>query len=253
MIRLAYERAGHEYNGTIWVQIWPTRGFMPEEEFEGYTFSRMMSRLASVLRKYEQCDHLVLERKEIEDSSYEMSPTEVQQLREDPAAAISSMQVPDRTVVVRDPEKLVCYPKDEPVMQSLLRAGHDTMADAFGYYTYFRLRDGKIECPYDGRWKEYSVVTAFGTPGVFYKGLDSDEPGALWFSPDIVDENWSRTFTKTLLDVWEKKGLSRYFLPRRWNKSGPWISHEELKQKYETYLKEKEDATDRAASGSDTP
>jgi hypothetical protein len=36
-----------------------------------------------------------------------------------------------------------------------------------------------------------------------------------------------------------EKQKTRYFLPRAWNTSGPWISHDDLKKLYENYLKEK--------------
>jgi hypothetical protein len=198
----------------------------------------MMSKLAKKVRTfYCGVPNVILHRFEV-SGEYKLSESTVQLLNDDPAAAIRSMSHPDRKVVI---PRIVCAPKDELVTQSLLRAGHETLADAFGFYTYFRLKNGKIECPHDGRWKEYSVVTAYNTPGVYYQGPVTDEYSTLWFSPNIVNEKWARTFTKTLLDVWKKKGLSRYFLPRAWNKSGPWISHEDLKQKYETFCKEREE------------
>ena len=47
---------------------------------------------------------------------------------------------------------------------------------------------------------------------------------------------WAVVRVETLLD----KKYERYFLPRAWNTSGPWITHEDLQKKHEQYIKEKQ-------------
>jgi len=242
-VMLEYGREGTAYHAMLWVEVEPNKGYALKERLEGVTFAQLMTRLAREAREQREwghdVEHVELQRLELEGSVYAMAPSEIAQLIEDPAAAIRSMREPDRTVVVRDLKKPTTSKEREQV-HPRLRAGHDTLADAFGRYIYFRLRSGRIECPYDGRWKEYTTLVSDGTPSVFYEGPVTEKYRSLWFSPRIVNEIWARTFTETLLDVGEKKGLSRYYLPRQWNESGPWISHEDLQVKYEAYCKERD-------------
>jgi len=236
--RMEYVRDGENYSGSIWAQIDPAMSYLCELKLTGVSFAQLLTHLARCVRRVDECEGVALMYLGA-SNEYAMSPSEIRQLRDDPAAAIRSMREPDRVVIVRDLKKATT-PKERELVHPQLRAGHDTLADAFGRYIYFRLRSGRIECPYDGRWKEYTILVSDGSPSVFYEGPTTEEYRSLWFSPRIVNETWARTFTETLLDVGEKKGLSRYYLPRQWNESGPWISHEDLQVKYETFCKERD-------------
>lgn len=245
-VMLEYRREDTTYSGMLWAEVEPNKGYALKLRLEGVTFAYMMTRLARELREQRECghdvEHVELHRLELKGSVYAMAPQEIAELIHDPAAAIRSMHEPDRIVVVRDLKGEYPTPRERDLVHPRLRAGHDTLADAFGRYVYFRLRDSRIECPYDGRWREYNRLVSDGSPSAFYEGPVTEEYRTLWFTPRIVNENWARTFTETLLDVGKKKGLSRYYLPRGWNESGPWISHADLKQKYETFCKERDDA-----------
>jgi hypothetical protein len=54
--------------------------------------------------------------------------------------------------------------------------------------------------------------------------------------PDYERVVWVRFSVHDLLEL----NKERYYLPRVWNTSGPWISHEDLQKKYREYLKERE-------------
>jgi hypothetical protein len=239
-IMLEYGREGTAYHGMLRAEVAPTKGYALVARLEGLTFAQLMTRLARELRAQREwgndVKHVELHRLELEGSVYAMAPSEIAQLIEDPAAAIRSMHEPDRVVMIRD--KKFGEPLISKVMRAQLRAGHDTLADAFGDFVYCRRRDdGNIECPYCGRWGKLTpsvtetdqVVFGCAKCGTNYGGIE--EITRCWFTVHI----------QLLLSA-EK---DRYFLPRRWNKSGPWISHEELKQMYETFCKERDDVEPR--------
>lgn len=104
-----------------------------------------------------------------------------------------------------------------------LRAGHDTLADAFGEKLYCSTRDNSVECPVCGRWHRISAQKI--TVGCVTGLLLSYE----------MRDNWAVASIEELLATQR----TRYFLPRAWNTSGPWVSHENLQKKYDEYLKEK--------------
>lgn len=146
-------------------------------------------------------------------SPVELTREECAELRVDPVAFAKARSPGPVVVHVRDEVK----PTDS--VKFIVRAGHDTLADALGDELYIRIKDGKLESPFDGRWKEELYP---------------------WISPNKMSENWAAIPTKTLLSVGEKQGINRYYFPRMWNEPGPWISHENLKKKYDEFTKERE-------------
>jgi hypothetical protein len=123
----------------------------------------------------------------------------------DPAAAIQELSPPPRRVIVRSPVAVSATATVQPVF----RAGADTLADAFGEEVYLKVRDGRFEDPATGRWVP------------------------LGFEQKLVGE-WVRVAITDLLGL----PADRFFLPRRWNVSGPWITRAALLEKYEEYMKE---------------
>jgi hypothetical protein len=237
-IMLEYGREGTTYHGMLRAEVAPTKGYALVARLEGLTFAQLMTRLARELRAQREwgndVKHVELHRLELEGSVYAMAPSEIAQLIEDPAAAIRSMHEPDRTVVVRDLKKPTTAAERE-LVHPRLRAGHDTLADAFGDWTYLRMRSEQgVECPFCGRWT--TVYCYFGGPFEFLCGACSPSIAYTVYGEPV--DGWFKVKTSELL-IYD---VERYFLPRRWNKSGPWISHEELKQMYETFCKERDDA-----------
>jgi len=199
-------------------------------DFRGVTFPRMMSRLASFIRDYEIKD-VVLSRKEKEGSEYVLDEGTVALLRTDPAAAIRSMTHPHRIVKRKDRENI-------SMSSSLLRTGHDTLADAFGVTVYFRKQEDQVECPACGRWKMELRELSTGPLGNT-KTAVCDCGAKLLVA---VQDRWACT------DIGNLNGLrvDKYFLPRKWNEGGPWITHEALWKKYELFEEERDNAAIRA-------
>lgn len=220
-IKLSYGRVGELYDGSIWVQVYPTRGFLSRFEFEGYSFPRMMSKLAEFIREYEETT-VVLTRTEANGSHYRLDAETVDLLRTDPAAAISHMMPESRLVVIRNEMKTTSQPPS-----GLLRAGHETIAASFGDELYCEVNQaGKIECPGCGRW----------TP-VTSKWLSCTSPRcAVRVRGIMTGKSWFVVSTETMLSL----KLSRYYFPRNWNPKKGWISWDELNEMYETFKKERE-------------
>ena len=133
-------------------------------------------------------------------------------LRTYPHRYIEALSPEPRRIVLRVDDKVSM---GSAVMTSI-RAGVDTFADAFGDRLYFRYKGGKVESPLTGRWIE--------------------EDGQLFDCEE--HERWLSLSTDQLLHTQRE----RYFIPRAWNTSGPWITHEDLQKKYDKYIEEKENA-----------
>jgi hypothetical protein len=189
--------------------------------FQENRFAQMMSILARAVRSVDECEVFIYHYEA--PNEIRLDDATVDLLRKDPAAAIRSMQFPAQVVQVRD----------ETVVPIGLRSGHDTLADAFGDQIYCRSIRVAVECPGCGRWM-----------GPYLKDTTQQDCYLLCGSCDLVlkgeyiNERWYAVAIEALLSL----GLHKYYLPRLWNKAGPWISHGDLKQMYETYLKEKKDA-----------
>lgn len=145
-------------------------------------------------------------------------------LREDPVAFLRMMdpvlgrpQRLDVSMSTRKEHPQVLKPQPIP-------AGYDTIAESFGDDVYIRRRHlssdevALYESPLTGRW-----VPA-GEIGTWTVG---------------VNNRWGRVMVKNLLSTDEP----RFFLPRAWNKDGPWISREALQEKYDEFCKEREECT----------
>lgn len=207
------------FTGDIWLEAAPTRGRILLCTFNRWTFSRMMSNLASEIRELKEVE-VILSRTE-KPLDQVMDNSLVEQLRTDPAAAIQAMSPPHR-VVKR-------APKTEASAGSKLRAGHDTLADAFGDDVYLQRRADDIECPGCGRWtlrigdsyssKEHWAGCACGMGLIV-----------------CLEGKWAYSDTMLLLD----QPFDRYFIPRKWNESGSWISHGDLKKKFEDFKQERD-------------
>lgn len=169
--------------------------------FESLTYASMITKLAGLARRYPAAEVY------LRTGTAERSlPSELSQLlREDPVAYIRATSLPDIKVVVGKSPKTQTTP---------LRAGYDALAETIGERVYARYRRGQVESPITGRW----------------------EPIAGWLGTNgsIEGERWFGISTQALLGLDEP----RYYLPREWNESGPWISHGSLKRKYETFLRE---------------
>lgn len=155
-----------------------------------------------------------------------IGPEMVELLRNDPTRFIAAHTIPDR-VVVLSPDKQGRISKLAQKMNvpkgSELRAGHATLADAFGDVTYLNMRDGRVEHPITGRWCPCATLE-MELNLHFLEAINTD------------DGSWLTVRTEELLQVHHAMG---FYLPRAWNKTAPWISREALQQKFDNYNKEK--------------
>lgn len=177
--------------------------------FEDFSFARAVRRFAGIAIEHPEAA-LFMMRLEQKPKPVAMHLNEAQSkaLREDTEAFIQELSPPPQRVVIR---KTSTVSVGDAVT---FKAGADVLADAFGDEVYIRRRGEMYESPITGRW------------------VSAGEIGAWTLS---VNESWASVPTHLLLA--EKK--DRYFLPRAWNTSGPWISHADLEKKYFEYLKEK--------------
>lgn len=236
-IKLSYGMDTETRLYDAWFDVTSGTEFHKSELFER-TFSQVMTQLARFIRDFKGDVDVVLHRTEVKDSQYKLDEETVKLLNDDPAMAVRTMTVPDRIIYVRDnrPERI----------SSGLLTGHDVLANAFGDSIYCRNCEGRIEDPVTGRWIEpMRSMRKLGLCVVY----DTKE-GRIQELHCTGEEGWYRIKTEDLLRL---KDVERYFLPRKWNKSGPWISHEDLKQMYETYCKERADVSSGQTSGSPDP
>lgn len=154
-----------------------------------------------------------------------LEAAEIELIRTDPAAWIRSMTIPDRTVVISDRKTA-----------STLRVGHDTLADAFGDKIYLAKKDGLVECPGCGRWKGKVHTVVPGCISEYCSDCDLKLPGDdhdKWMSVDTgILLTWSGGVGCVRID--------RFFIPRKWNETGPWISRADLSEKYHEFIEEKD-------------
>jgi hypothetical protein len=183
--------------------------------FHGLTFNEILERTGEVLRN-SPGHRLVLKR---EEAPYPMLlPEDIEHLlRTDVPRAIEALTIGPQRVVVGRPRAVVSRE---------LRHGHDTLADALGEVVYLRRRPRVVEDPSSGRW-----VSLTEGDGRFY---------CRTLPVEILGDNnrWVTAKTTDLLAL----GRDRYFIPRAWNATRGWITHEALASMYQSYLKEKSDA-----------
>lgn len=160
-------------------------------------------------------------------------------VREDPVAF---MRLLDPTM--GRPQKLdisMSVKKDHcaAIKPNPLPAGYDTLAEAFGDDVYCRVKvGGPTECPLCGRWGRWIKAGsrdcfACDDCGVGFEGVGIPTPLGGWFKVPIAQ----------LFNCAEALGADRFFLPRAWNKDGPWISRADLQKKYDEFTKEKEECS----------
>lgn len=224
-IELFYWREGktETFSGVI-------SGGARELHFTGSTFARMLEWVQPDLLAFPS-HRLVIRRKE---APYPIAfpPGFEEILRADPAKAAEMLSPP--------PQRIVLSGEKTPSKKSsVLRVGHDTLADAIGELVYLRAKKSVdnvgfgrgvtlIESPITGRW----------TP------TQDQLCGDLRYELVEGHNQWVTMETRSLLE----KDQPRYYLPRLWNPtmqtgSRGWIDHRQLEELYESYLKEKADVS----------
>ena len=220
LVNLIYKREGKTETFTGMVES-PARTF----HFAGATFKTLLEFAGEAL----QCNpgHRLLMRRE--EAPYPMTlPENIEELlRTDINAAVRALTVEPQRVVVEPIRK----PKTD--LLGTLRHGHDTLADALGEELYLRSRTSsrgmQVEDPATGRWAQLELRDKTAHCGNLPLQAGVHPSNSVW----VV----ARTADVIAL------GLSRYYLPRRWNPNQGWITHESLIAMYELYIKEKSDVS----------
>jgi hypothetical protein len=211
-IRLQYERIGERYSAVI---------FLDEQRWwscANIDFEEMITDLSRIMLRDGPDCRLVFRRTDggrLVD--YVVPDEERNQIRDYPH--VYAAEKHDVTVVVRE------RPVSQERVKIHIRAGYDTLADAFGDNVYVHHRDdGCVECPCCGRWHariedETLVCRCNGS-------ITSAKLCGSWVELPTFDL------------VFGVPGVARFYLPRAWNNSGPWISREALSAKYVKFIKE---------------
>lgn len=238
-ILLEYERRSeltdedHLYDGSIVVKEGEKITELP---FVGMPYHQMTTRYAEHARKNPTKKLLFMRRdQKPTPMAIEMEPEMAKLLRIDPVRYIKMTSPPPRRIKLKLGTDVAV---EDSVAARPIPAGRDTMADAFGDAVYVRMRrGGGSECPACGRW--HAVTTMDENRNGFIRC----KCGFTAVCKSYLTEygGWVGIHTGELLQVMEKSELPRAFLPRRWNEGGPWVSYENLKQRYERFCKERDD------------
>jgi hypothetical protein len=213
-IVVSYERHGTAYEGTIEGQA-----------FSGKTFAQMMTLVHMRLVKLPKA-RLIMQRTERPGlMPVEVAPEDVELLRVDPVTYIRKHTVEPITVDMRGSRKgqhaLARGERVEIPKSSGIRAGHDTIAEAFGEVVYARMRNNNVESPNDGRWVTLQTLESW------LKAAPTEvvTPELGWVGIRVAD----------LL----RTQNSRFYLPREWNPHRSWITKEQLIELLEQFEEEK--------------
>ena len=238
VILLSYKRA-HELVNDEHLMSGSIELFNENEKLEDQyvfgevSFARMMSAVSERLRQHREAK-VVIHRLENSALHPIILGDEMRALlRDDPVAAIRTMHVK------RGQRAMEAQP--------VLRSGFDTLSDAFGERIYLRLQSGMAEDPLTGKmltlaYGEKSGWRIRGDKDDWQSWLPIEMPGAPntmdggELTDFLVTARWATVSVADLLATSE----SKFFLPRRWNPDGQWVTREALSERLEKFNKEKQ-------------
>lgn len=194
--------------------------------FSGYRFETMMGEVSSLLRENTQLKKVMIQR--IDRAGLlpiEMDQDLVRLLREDPAAAIRSMNPAPVTVNMSNLRR----PPEAPRVDTPVRCGMDIVADSFGdlVYTRYSREKNQVECPICGMWSRAEAP--------FYCSKRCD----LIVGDMALTQKWAGFKVSDLLAL----PTDRYYMNRPWNPTAPWISWGDLTAMYHAWEQAKNKET----------
>lgn len=218
-ILLQYKRVGEHYDGIFFVND------TLDLPFKGQSFAGMFTTLHLYLVKMPG-SQVKLQRAE----SPNLLPIFMEQnmldlLRTDPAKYIEAHTIPHRVIDLRKSDRISKLAEKHVVPMPTIRAGHDTLAAAFGDVVYLSYRNGRVENPFTGRWCSLGELESLHGVTVL-ETIQQEVGGWVTMPMDQLLEGTS--------------GSNGYYLPREWNERGPWISKDALVQKYKQYKEERD-------------
>jgi len=205
---LSYRRAGTLYQGNL-----------DGQPFSEKDFAAMMSLVHLRLLEFPESG-LTFQRTDREGLlPIKITDDLVRLLREDPAQYIRMHSVaPVRIDLTGRTSALAARARTVLPKTSGIRAGYDTIADAFGEVVYARFRNCNVESPESGRWVILGEVEKW-----LGQSVNAETPG--WVSFKVAD-----LLATTSL---------RFYLPREWNPYHGWITKEQLAKLLEQFLEER--------------
>lgn len=232
-LTLAYRHAGNELSTGAFYLLTP-QGDAGDvlERFEKLPYVEMMRRFAGHLIKHPDIDGAIQRTDRPGLALLRLPPDEVELFRRDPVEAIRQRIFAPQTVNVG-------IDKKKPV-EPALEAGYTTLVQHFGDMVFCRVRHfeereemfkHEVECPGCGKWEPFELNEK-KTKGRLecshcHTFIDLDDAGE--------NKNYAGIKVPSLFG----SKLQRFFLPRRWNKNGNWISRDNLRELHNKYMKEK--------------
>ena len=209
-IRWEYERVpGDLSKGSLIVLRDGTA--LEQVSFDRWPYSKMLSQLSDMLNFYEAKHVVVCRPSKLKVHESKLDSETVEQIRLDPKAAEAAMTF-TATVNVRDTASV------KPA--AVLPTGTATVADSFGESVYVARRGEELECPFCGMW----------TP-LKDRECRNCAHAVLSFSYS-AHHPWVCCSTHGLLQI----DVPRYYLPRAWNPTSPWISKDALRRMFTTWI-----------------
>ena len=219
-IILAYQREGNDVTGYVRLAA----GLILQE-FKEVTFTTMLTHLARAISAHPQYGVVFqrLDHPRLVPSVLDAATVEL--FRVDPVAAIQSLTFETSALPQKPPK----------VPTNALRVGYDTLAEAFGDMTFFRIVRDSIECPGCGQLAVFRKAAERDGYAIFKCRKACPEHIPLLVMD--LTEQWLFLPTSRLL----QQPLDQFFLPLIWN-TGAWITRQDLEHKYKAYMAEKETA-----------
>ncbi len=208
-----------------------------ETRLNGKTFAELIFTLSEVVRAQRQKSQVGVFMVRLEQPSVEhaVSDDAVETICVHPHKYIEALSPPPQRIVLKVNHRA---PTSATATVGL-RAGVETLIDAFGESVYVQVKNGEAECPRCGRWRG-TMWRRGGSTAVKCVECGFLVVAHAQFRID-GHSDWAAIFTEDLLGV-DAQDTPRFFLPRAWNTSGPWITREDLQKKYDKYVEEKENA-----------
>ena len=235
---LEYKRVDAQSSGRIHVrESFPEgggAGGLVLFTFDCLDFEAMLYKFAEALQEYPNAAGVLQRTDRPGLVPYTLDERTVELFRVDPVAAVKSMSTP-----YGSPSNTVKRTREEKApLESGLRVGHSTLADAFGEELYARYdRDRlRVECPCCGIWASLNTRDEDGRQFISCKNPSCAPHGKPLF---VKSRNgrWASFSTFDLLATHS----DRFYFPRAWNDGKVWVTWEGLNEKYQQFQKEKKE------------
>lgn len=219
-IVLEYKRVGNLSTGQLVRREGEEASYLCS--FQEEAFDNMIRRFAAALQEEPSARGVIQRTDRAGLTPYVLDQRLVAMFRTNPEAAVASMS--PGGPMVNFQRKV----EEQTPIVTTVRAGFDTLANAFGDTVYSKLKDGKVECPGCGLWSSHGGdhLACRNNKCSLYMRAISLEPR----------RRWAGLRTKELILLGH---CSRFYLPRAWNDGRSWVTREELEQKYNDFQKEK--------------